>query len=222
MKLKDLIWITIIFLISLFIFLPWTNPIFVEATNHAPYLMGFLKTMVLASMGEMLVKRIKTGYYTKDKGLFLKSIVWGFLGMAFVFVFPLFDGGIKHVFQNNIFFENTFLNTLTYAFIVSLTMNLIFAPTFMMLHRITDTYIDLGEGSLKNIIKTPFSKVIEQINFKFFFTFILLKTIPFFWIPAHTITFILPPTYRVLMASYLSIALGVLLSIKKSETPLKS
>lgn len=217
MKFKDFMWGFIILLISLFIFLPWTNPLFLDATTSHPYLMGFLKTMILASMGEMLVKRIKTGFYTKDPGLYYKALVWGLLGMAFVFVFPLFDGGVRSLFNNQVLSSQSFLNSFFYALIVSITMNLIFAPTFMMLHRITDTYIDVSKGSFKEMIQTPLNKVIDHINFKFFFSFVILKTIPFFWIPAHTITFLLPATYRVLMASYLSIALGILLSLKKPE-----
>lgn len=31
-------------------------------------------------------------------------------------------------------------------------MNLIFAPVFMALHRVTDTYIDRGEGQIEKII----------------------------------------------------------------------
>lgn len=217
MKLKDFMWGFIILLISLFIFLPLTNPLFIQATTSYPYIMGFMKTMILASMGEMLVKRIKTGYYTKDPGLYMKAFVWGLLGMAFVFVFPLFDGGVTSVLNNQALSNHAFLNTFLYALIVSIVMNLIFAPTFMMLHRITDTYIDLSKGSFKKMTHTPLSDVIDHINFKFFFSFVMLKTIPFFWIPAHTITFILPSTYRVLMASYLSIALGILLSLKKNK-----
>ena len=177
--------------------------------------MGFLKTMILASMGEILVKRIRTGFYFSDKGFVLKAIVWGFLGMTFVFVFPLFDNGVKSIFNNQTVFEQTFLNRLMYAFLISTTMNLIFAPTFMMLHRITDTYINLAEGSIKKIIKIDLYNVIDHIDFKFFYGFVILKTIPFFWIPAHTITFMLPDAYRVLMASYLSIVLGMLLTLKK-------
>ncbi|OHE42528.1 MAG: hypothetical protein A3K26_06960 [Tenericutes bacterium RIFOXYA12_FULL_35_10] len=112
-------------------------------------------------------------------------------------------------------FEVGFLNRLSYAFIVSLAMNLIFAPTFMMLHRMTDTYIMLSSGSLKNMRHVRFDQVIEAIDFKFLFSFVILKTIPLFWIPAHTLTFMLPSAYRVLLASYLSIALGMLLSIKR-------
>jgi len=216
MKAKDFVWFIIFIGISLFIFLPQTNPIFVGLTTQYPYIMGFLKTMILASMGEILVRRIRTGSYFNDPGFYMKAIVWGLLGMMFVFVFPLFDGGIKAVFHEHNFFENNFLNTLVYAFFVSLSMNIIFAPTFMMLHRITDTYINLAQGSLKQFKNISFHHVIDHIDFKFFFSFVILKTIPLFWIPAHTITFILPPTYRVLMASYLSIILGILLSIKRA------
>ena len=215
MKLKDVGWISVLIVISLFVFLPQTNKIFVRYTSDYPYIMGFLKTMILASMGEILVKRVRTGFYFSDKGFLLKAIVWGFLGMAFVFVFPLFDNGVKSIFNNQTFFEQTFLNRLMYAFLISTTMNLIFAPTFMMLHRITDTYINLAEGSIKKIIKIDLYNVIDHIDFKFFYGFVILKTIPFFWIPAHTITFMLPDAYRVLMASYLSIVLGMLLTLKK-------
>ena len=215
MKRKDLVWILILIVISFFIFLPYTNPIFINITTEFSYMMGFIKTMILASMGEMLVRRIKTGSYFGDPGLFMKAVVWGFLGMVFVFVFPLFDGGIRSIFSNRVLFENSFLNTFIYALLVSMSMNILFAPTFMMFHRVTDAYINLSKGKLKEIIKLPLNDVIESIDFKFFFSFVVIKTIPLFWIPAHTITFMLPPVYRVLMASYLSIALGVLLTLKR-------
>lgn len=217
MKIKDFIWIFSLVSITLFIFLPTTNTIFVKLTTNHPYMMGFLKTMILASMGEILVKRFKTGFYFSDKGFYLKALIWGILGLMFVFVFPLFDGGIRYIFRNRTFFNNLFMNSFLYALIISASMNLIFAPTFMLLHRITDAYIDLSEGSIKRISNISIDQIIEKINFKFFISFVLLKTIPLFWIPAHTLTFMLPHTYRVLMASYLSIALGILLSIKSKK-----
>lgn len=217
MKYKDILFAAVLLAISLFVFLPITNPIFVKLTTNYPYFMGFMKTMILASMGEMLVRRMKTTSYVGDPGLFLKAIVWGLIGMTFVFVFPLFDGGIKSVFHEQVVFDHAFLNQLFYAFMVSLSMNLIFAPTFMMLHRITDTYILLSEGSLKKMKHIKLNHVVDRIDFKFFFSFVILKTIPFFWIPAHTITFMLPATYRVLMASYLSMALGILLSLRRKS-----
>ena len=43
--------------------------------------------------------------------------------------------------------------------------------------------------------------------------FVYKKTIPLFWIPAHTITFLLPAEYRILVAALLGIVLGVILGI---------
>lgn len=39
------------------------------------------------------------------------------------------------------------------------------------------------------------------------------KTIPFFWFPAHTITFLLPGDARVLFAALLGVVLGIFLAI---------
>ncbi|MEL7656378.1 MAG: Mpv17/PMP22 family protein, partial [Bacillota bacterium] len=46
--------------------------------------------------------------------------------------------------------------------------------------------------------------------------FTIIKTIPLFWIPAHTITFSLPGEYQIVVAAFLSIVLGIFLSLKKS------
>ena len=46
----------------------------------------------------------------------------------------------------------------------------------------------------------------------------MVKTIPFFWVPAHTITFMLPPEYQIVMAAYLSVALGIILGIMPKKS----
>ena len=62
-------------------------------------------------------------------------------------------------------------------------------------------------------------KTIRAMNFFFIFDFIFKKTIPFFWIPAHTITFLLPAEFQVLFAAMLSVVLGLILAVAtlKSE-----
>ena len=59
----------------------------------------------------------------------------------------------------------------------------------------------------------------DKKNWSVQWNFVFKKTIPFFWIPAHTITFLLPVQYQVLFAAILGIVLGVLLAIAslKSE-----
>jgi len=225
MKKADFLWVGIILAISMLFVIPETKAAFETATTAYPYLMGFIKTAILASMGELLASRIRKGTYLPNQGIIIKFFVWGFLGMIFVLAFKLFAGGVAAAQTANLLpalTQNAFWSNLLTAFLISLLMNLLFAPTFMILHRITDTYIEMGQGKPRDIVKVKLVDVIDRIDWKMFFSFIVLKTIPFFWIPAHTITFLLPENYRVLMAAYLSIALGVILSIAKYMKTVKN
>lgn len=220
MKKSDFLWISILIGLSLIVIIPQSRSIFEQSTASYPYLMGFLKTSILASLGERLVKRIKTGSYFGDKGVILKFVVWGFLGMIFVLTFKLFSNGVISAQQVNLLpmINNTsFISSLLTAFMISLLMNLFFAPTFMLFHRVTDTYVELGHGNLGQMSQVSFKEIVNHIDFHYFLNFVVLKTIPLFWIPAHTITFLLPENYRVLMAAYLSIVLGFLLSINNHK-----
>jgi hypothetical protein len=220
MKAKDFIWIVLILGISSLILIPATRVTFETLTTNHPYMMGFIKTALLASMGERLVVRIRSGHYFSDKGFILKFIVWGFLGMVFVVIFKIFAEGITAAQTSNllpIIESPIWVGRFLTAFMISLFMNLCFAPAFMLLHRYTDLYIELSEGNLKDFKKLNLKYVTHQIDFNVFIHFVILKTIPFFWIPAHTVTFLLPENYRVLMAAYLSIALGLILTVAKHK-----
>ncbi|MGD9761931.1 MAG: hypothetical protein AB7U52_05850 [Candidatus Izemoplasmatales bacterium] len=219
MKKLDLFFAFIFFsLISLLIIPSTRNFITTSSTNY-PYLMGFIKTSLLATFGELIASRIATKNYFSKTGLIYRFIIWGFLGVVFVLVFKIFDQGVRAAITSGLWFDffktNETLNHIYIAFSVSFFLNLIFAPTFMILHRFTDTYIDLGNGKIKQIINVKSSEVINKIDWKNFFGFVVLKTIPLFWIPAHTITFYLPENYRILSAGFLSIALGLILTLAK-------
>ncbi|PKK96824.1 MAG: hypothetical protein CVV58_04390 [Tenericutes bacterium HGW-Tenericutes-3] len=220
MKKKDFIWILVLVLFSLIVIVPQSRTIFEKYTALYPYVMGFIKTAILASLGERLVHRIKKGSYFGDKGILLKLIVWGFLGMVFVVIFKIFAGGVVQAQAASLLpsIEGTsFISSLLTAFLISLMMNVFFAPSFMLFHRVTDLYIELSDGDIKKMVKVPFKEVTSKIDLHQFLDFVVLKTIPLFWIPAHTITFLLPENYRVLMAAYLSVVLGVLLSVAKAK-----
>ena len=53
----------------------------------------------------------------------------------------------------------------------------------------------------------------QNLNWKVQWGFVFKKTLPLFWFPAHTITFLLPGEMRVLFAALLGVLLGVILSI---------
>ena len=100
------------------------------------------------------------------------------------------------------------------ALLISLTMNTTFAPVFMTLHKITDTHILNNGGSLRALVRPiPMRRIISSLNWEVQWGFVFKKTIPFFWIPAHTITFLLAPQYQVLFAALLGVMLGILLSV---------
>lgn len=212
MKKGDFIWLAAFAALCAFLLTPVTQGMFMGWTKAQPYVMGFIKFGVLATMGELMALRIVTGDYKKPAGLIWRIVIWGFIGMLITLMFPVFDGGVKAAQAKHYLpFEGNLVMT---AFFTSAIMNCFFAPAFMGFHKYTDTYLDLkaarkGKITIKDITKA--------IDWDGFISFVVLKTIPFFWIPAHTITFILAPQYRVLVAAFLSIALGAMLAFSKKQ-----
>lgn len=213
MKKGDFIWIAVLAVVVFIIVSPWTNPVFVSFTSSHPYIGGFIKFFILATMGELLAIRISQGSWKKPIGLLYRAIIWGLLGILITLIFQLFANGVKACLANGYLPGGT--SKIAFAFFTSALMNLFFAPVFMAIHKCTDTYIDLKYG---NIIEKPtLSDILENADWKSFVSFVLVKTIPFFWIPAHTITFLMPGEYRIIIAAFLSIALGALLAAKKRK-----
>lgn len=100
------------------------------------------------------------------------------------------------------------------SFFVSAFLNIIFAPMMMTFHKITDSHIEHNGGKLSCLVKCiPMGQIMTDINWKVQWGFVFKKTIPFFWIPAHTITFILPGEFQVLFAALLGVVLGVILAV---------
>jgi hypothetical protein len=190
--------------------------------EHA-FIMAFLKFGVLSTMGEMLGLRIKTGHYNeKGFGVLSRAVVWGLLGVWIAIAMKVYSAGTPAIVEY-LGAKDTVaamkIGTLTWqkllgAFSISLMMNTSFAPVFMTIHKITDTHILNNGGKISCLLKPiPFGKYLANLNWDVQWNFVFKKTIPFFWIPAHTITFILPADFQVLFAAVLGVALGVLLAI---------
>lgn len=209
MKRADLVWITFLLVITISLVIPASQTVFVSATQNHPYWMGFIKFALFATMGEMLANRIVSGNWKRLNGMWLRMIVWGVIGMMIVFMFPLYQSGVTGMVDKGLLVSSDGLHGRIFqAFMISAIMNLTFAPVFMAAHRISDTYIDQkftgGNPTLTGAI--------QSVDWPGYYSFIVGKTIPFFWIPAHTITFLLPSEFRVIYAAYLSIALGAILA----------
>ena len=223
MKKIDLYFLVLVLVLFLPFFLSSELYSGYQSMNSAhPYFIGFLKFAILATMGESIGLRLREGVYNKPGfGLVPRAIVWGFLGLTIVMAFKIFAAGAP-VFLKTLGIEGAAaslvgpmsgLRLLT-AFTISITLNTIYAPVMMTLHKITDNHIIRNGGTIVGLLRPiKFGEIITKLDWKVQYNFIFKKTIPFFWIPAHTITFLLPVEFQVLFAALLGIALGVILSI---------
>jgi len=191
-------------------------------TKNYALIAAFVKFAILATFGESIALRIREGVYNrKGFGLLPRAIVWGFLGITIQAAFVIFSSGtpsfLKSLGAESSGTEFNAAGILT-AFAISTAMNLIYAPIMMTLHKITDTHIIRHKGNISALTKRiDFANILKNIDWQTHWHFVLKKTIPFFWIPAHTITFLLPTEFRVLFAAVLGIVLGLILAFAAGQ-----
>ncbi|MCF6171824.1 MAG: hypothetical protein L3J31_03505 [Bacteroidales bacterium] len=223
MKKQDIFfWGIIILLFLPFLISGKVLGIYLELNQQHGMLMAFVKFALLATLGEIIGLRIKTGsYFQPGFGILPRMVVWGFLGLTIKMAFIIFSSGTP------LFLEYLGVNDarsvlagppgagkVSVAFATSAALNLVYAPVMMTFHKITDTHILSTGGTLRGFFKpVPISKIFVNLNWDVMWNFVFKKTIPFFWIPAHTLTFLLPPDQQVLFAALLGVALGTILAV---------
>ena len=223
MKLKDLYMIMFLAILFLpFVIFPALYKFYINANTAHPILLAMLKFGILATTGELIGLRIKTGnYFEKGFGIIPRAVVWAFLGATIAIAFKIFSAGTPACLEylgvsgavDAIKGDFSALKLLT-AFCISVCLNMAYAPVMMTFHKITDTHITMNHGSMKSLITPiPFAKIFSGINWNVQWNFVYKKTIPLFWFPAHTITFLLPGHFQVLFAAILGIVLGIILAV---------
>lgn len=193
--------------------IPTSRELFIHWTEAHPYLGGFIKFSILATMGDLLGAKIRLGEWKIPQGVFYKAMVWGLLGMAITLVFTVFTAGAAHAQSiGKLPFKG---NTLALAFFGSAIMNLTFGPMMYVYHKFGDLYVDhcIETKGLKVTLKDLESKV----DWETMVSYSWLKTCIWVWIPCHTVVFLLPGEYRVLASAFLSILLGVLVAFSKKD-----
>lgn len=231
MKKQDLFFFICVTLVFLpFIVFEAVYLFYVDFNRSHPFIMSFIKFAFLSTLGESIGLRIRVGKYNyRGFGLLPRALVWGFLGIGINMAFIIFSKGAPQmlsvigfsfpdenpakILHADFFHSFSRLHLLT-AFTVSVTMNTFFAPVFMTFHKITDTHILNTGGTLRGFFNPiPFGKILKEMNWDVQWNFVFKKTIPLFWFPAHTVTFLLPADFRILFAAFLGIVLGIILSV---------
>lgn len=204
-----LAWLVILAAAIVMLVVAGTRDRFVALTRSHPYLMGMLKIGLLGTMGELLGGKIVSGRWDlRGIRLWQRALVWAFLGIVFTAVFPLFSYGADGLIAQGLVPGEG--SRLAAAFWKSFFMNIIFAFPMMTFHRFTDTLI--GNGAL--FTRWPVVAVFAGMDWKNMFS-IVASSCVWFWIPAQTVTFLLPPEYRVMSAAFLAIVLGFILGTAK-------
>jgi len=220
---KDLLFILAVaaFFLPFFIFRGLFEAYYQFNLEHG-LLMSFIKFFLLATLGEVIGLRIKTGRYNyKGFGLFPRAIVWGFLGISIYMAFAIFAGGTPVLLEkmgmenaSGILYADLSWKKVLVSLSIATTLNLFYAPVMMTFHKITDVHILEKGGTVRALFTSiDFARIFKEINWDVQWNFVFKRTIPLFWIPAQTITFLLPEEYRVLFAAFLGIVLGVLLAV---------
>lgn len=213
----DVIWLILLLCWILLLVVPSARETFINITESHPYLGGFVKFAILASMGDLMGARVLNGQWRIPGNLFQKAIVWGLIGIMVTLVFSVYMGGVA--FAQSIARLPFKGSVLAQAFFGSAIMNLTFGPMMYVYHMYGDKVMDALFAKKKLSLRD----MVETTDWYTLVSFSWLKTCLFVWIPCHTIVFLMPSEYRVLASAFLSILLGLIIAYsKKGSIDLKT
>jgi hypothetical protein len=164
---------------------------YIELVTEYPLATAMVQFAILGTLGDIISKWIVKRKFFFPFGvntLILKMAEWAFLAVCIKYAFVGFQGFIDSLTQHGLLPD---LPLFGRSFAVSASMNLQFGPFLVIMHRILDNTI-AREKNWNNLDKGLLSLV-------------------WFWIPAHTITFILPRPYQIGLAAIWSVVLGIIL-----------
>lgn len=165
---------------------------YITLVKAHPILMAMAQFAVLGTFGDIISKCViskKVHLPFTIPVTIMKMIEWALLAICIKYAFVGFNGFVDALSAHNML--PTVLGKWSRAFAISSTMNLQFGPFLVIAHRILDNAIS-RENNWDNIDKG-------------------MKSLIWFWIPAHTVTFVLPKPYQIGLAAIWSVVLGVIL-----------
>lgn len=164
---------------------------YVTLVKAHPITTAMAQFAVLGTLGELISKWIGSRRVFSPFGLrgtLLRMLGWAALAVCIKYAFTGFVAFVDGLVSHGLLPEPGALGR---AFAVSLSMNLQFGPFLVITHRLLDNAID-GRPNWANLDKGFLSLL-------------------WFWVPAHTLTFMLPADFRIGLAALWSLALGLIL-----------
>ncbi len=174
---------------------------YVKLVTAHPILTAMAQFAVLGTLGEVVSKWLiarKLFMPFDTKTTLLKMLEWSLLAVCIKYAFVGFNGFVDSLTAHSLLPE---LSKLGRAFAISVTMNLQFGPFLVIAHRLLDNLI-ARKSNWSGLDKALLSLI-------------------WFWIPAHTFTFVLAKPFQIGMAALWSVALGLILGFynRRNLTP---
>lgn len=210
MKKDDQKWLLLYIVLAIITAFLTVSGLFARFNHHFPYTAGFTQFAIYATAGELLSTRILEGKWELTWATACKSLAWGLSGIVVTLAFRVFSDGVAGAMEAGMLpFAGS---RLAQAFFTSSANNLVLGPIQTAFLRVCGNYADAR--FLKGEILTR-RQAVDSVDWGELVDFSIFKTIPFFWIPINTVTFLLPEDYRIVSAAILSMAFGILMTILK-------
>ena len=164
---------------------------YIDIVKSYPIFTAMVQFAILGTLGDTISKWIIKGRIFRPYGigiLLLKMLEWAVLAIFIKYAFIGFHGFVDGLVSHNLL---PGLDKFSYAFAISACMNLQFGPFLVIMHRLMDNLI-ARQNNWSNIGKGMLSLL-------------------WFWIPAHTVTFILDKPFQIGLAAVWSVVLGIIL-----------
>ncbi len=174
-------------------FIASLTALYLDWVKAQPLVSAMIQFAILGTLGEVISKWIIQKSFRYPFSFLLtiwKMLVWAALGLAIKYAFQGFTGFVQYLEAHH------YLPTLGKfgrAAAISISMNLQFGLFLVLVHRILDN-VGAGKMNWKGLDKSFLSLI-------------------WFWIPAHTVTFLLPDAWRIGLAALWSLVLGLILGI---------
>ncbi len=173
---------------------------YVELVKAYPIYSAMIQFAILGTFGDIISKWMQQGKVFmpyKVQILILKMLEWAILAITIKYAFVGFTGFVNQLIEYQFLPD---LGLFGNAFAISVFMNLQFGLFLVIFHRYLDNLI-AKQNNWNNINKGMWSLI-------------------WFWIPAHTITFMLDKPYQIGLAAVWSVVLGIILGYyNKNNTP---
>lgn len=170
---------------------------YVELVKAYPIYSAMIQFAILGTLGDVISKWMQQGKIFlpyKLPIIILKMIEWAIIAITIKYAFVGYQGFVDNLITHQLLPD---LGLFGRAFTVSVSMNLQYGLFLVIFHRLLDNLI-AKQNNWKNIDKGILSLI-------------------WFWIPAHTFTFMLDKPYQIGLAAIWSVVLGFILGYYNRE-----